>query len=168
MLSRHLRRLFGYNYWANHLLLDKAAEISNEQFLAETRFPHGGLRDTFAHLIYAEWVWRERCEGRSPLVGDKMPEAGDFPDLATMGAFWIQEEQRMNAYLANLTDERAVMDLHHTSTKNEPFSLPIEDILSHIVIHGMQHRSEIAQMLTELGHSPGDIDYMLHRRKLAS
>jgi uncharacterized damage-inducible protein DinB len=167
MLASHLRRLFGYNYWANHLLMDKATEINNEQFLAETRFPHGGLRDTFSHLLFAEWIWRERCLGKSPVEGDKMPEMENFPDLTSLRDFWTQEERRMQAYLAELTDEQAATDLHYTSTKKEPFMLPIEDILSHVVIHGMQHRSEIAQMLTELGHSPGDIDYSLHRRTLA-
>ncbi|MEX1071354.1 MAG: DinB family protein [Anaerolineales bacterium] len=167
MLADHIRKLFDYNYWANFLLMDKAAELDNEHFLAATRFPHGGLRDTFAHLLFAEWIWRERCEGKSPLQGEKMPEAEDFADLARLRDFWIQEEGRMQAYLSKLTDEQAIADLHYTGTKKEPFMLPLEDVLSHVVIHGMQHRSEIAQMLTELGHSPGDIDYSMYRRLYA-
>jgi uncharacterized damage-inducible protein DinB len=164
MVADHLRKLFDYHYWVNQRLFDKAAELTNEEFLAPSRFPHGSLRDTFAHMLFADWAWRKRGEGHSPIEGDKMIEKPDFPDLPSLRGFWEGEETRMRAFLSGLTDEQAAAELHYTSTKKEPFHLPLADVLSHVVIHGMQHRSEIAQMLTELGHSPGDIDYSLYRR----
>jgi uncharacterized damage-inducible protein DinB len=35
-------------------------------------------------------------------------------------------------------------------------------LLVHPVMHGAQHRSEAAQMLTEFGHSPGDYDLVYY------
>ena len=37
-------------------------------------------------------------------------------------------------------------------------------ILHHVVIHGMQHRSEAAAILTDYGHSPGNIDFIIFLR----
>lgn len=168
MLAEKIRALFAYNYWANHRLFDKAAALPDEQFLAASRFPHGGIRDTFAHLLFAEWIWHQRLSGHSPRRGEKMPAAADFADLASLRFAWDEVENGMQTFLGDLTDERIETPLAYTTTAGKEFSEPTVEILFHVVIHGMQHRSELAQMLTEFGHSPGDIDYIVYRREFVS
>ncbi|MGH2491533.1 MAG: DinB family protein, partial [Candidatus Limnocylindria bacterium] len=38
--------------------------------------------------------------------------------------------------------------------------LPLWYFLVHMVTHSQQHRSESAQLLTQLGRSPGDVDFL--------
>ena len=58
--------LYKYNQWANALILNAAAKVTREQFLAPASFPYGGLRGTLVHTLFAEWIWRQRWEGTSP------------------------------------------------------------------------------------------------------
>lgn len=159
MLIEKIRKFFEYNYWANDRLFDKAGAIANEEFLSRNRFPHGSLKETFVHQLFAEWIWRNRCAGQSPKSGDKMPVATDFKDLDSLRTFWAQEEKDMQTFLSKLNDEQLSGEFKYTTTRGVPYEDNLADILIHVVNHGTQHRSEIAQMLTELGQSPGDIDY---------
>jgi uncharacterized damage-inducible protein DinB len=60
-----LRELFAYNYWARDRQLDACAALSQEQFQSPMDSSFPSLRDTLAHLVGGEWVWLERCHGRS-------------------------------------------------------------------------------------------------------
>jgi uncharacterized damage-inducible protein DinB len=51
-----------------------------------------------------------------------------------------------------------------TSMKGDKYSFMCWRILEHIVIHGVQHCTEISQLLTNKGHSPGDIDFLFYNK----
>jgi uncharacterized damage-inducible protein DinB len=78
MNKKDIHVFFEYNRWANARILGAAAEISEAQFLAPTTFPHGGLRGTLVHTLFAEWIWRMGWQGAAPYVRLK-PE--DFPTI---------------------------------------------------------------------------------------
>ena len=72
-----------------------------------------------------------------------------------------RDEAELRAFLATLTD--ADLDQPRTITFIEDgvqVTGPLWQLMVHIVNHGTQHRSDAAQMLTDLGHSPGDLDLM--------
>ncbi|HXF60224.1 MAG TPA: hypothetical protein VNK95_01325 [Caldilineaceae bacterium] len=47
-----------------------------------------------------------------------------------------------------------------TSARGQTATLPLWRVLQHLVLHGMQHHTEIAQLLTTKGESPGDIGFI--------
>ena len=63
MNRKDIQSLLDYNRWCNARILGTAAELTDEQFLAPGTFPHGGLRATLVHLLFAEWMWRMRWQG---------------------------------------------------------------------------------------------------------
>jgi uncharacterized damage-inducible protein DinB len=154
--------LYDYNYWATETLLKKAQNISHEQFTADTTFCFGSMRGTFIHILSAEWVWRMRCqEGISP---ENMLEESAFSDLETLSSKMAEEKSNMLGYIKAFSDSELDRVVAYKNTKGEEATNKLWHILTHVVNHGTQHRSEIAEMLTRQGHSPGDIDFIVYLR----
>jgi uncharacterized damage-inducible protein DinB len=155
MNKQDILTLYQYNQWANKKILEAARNVTQEQFLAGASFPHGGLRSTLTHILFAEWIWRNRWEGTSPTTRFK-PE--EFPTLDSLLQRWQEEENRLMEFVEGLTDERLALPFYYSNTKGVPKENILWHAMAHVVNHGTQHRSEAAAMLTEFGCSPGDLD----------
>jgi uncharacterized damage-inducible protein DinB len=166
MNVKDIRVIFRYNRWANGRVLDAVAKVSPAQFLAPGQFPHGGLRGTLAHILFAEWIWRTRWEGRSPAAGPTAEmEAGEIESVEVLRSRWLEEESRLQTFLRGLTDERLNGYFDYSSMSGTPFRNVLWHSMLHLVNHGTQHRGEAAALLTGLGHSPGDIDLIVFLRE---
>ncbi len=155
MNKQDIQLLYKYNQWTNAKILDAASNVTQEQFLAPASFPHGGLRGTLVHALFAEWIWRHRWEGTSPSYRLK-PE--DFPTFESLRIRWAEEEKLLMAFVESLTDEKLQKRFSYTSTGGTPHERILWQAMAHLVNHGTQHKTEAAALLTDFGHSPGDID----------
>lgn len=163
MKKADILTLYDYNYWANDRVLDAAAKVSPAQFVAPASASHGSLRGALVHVFGAEVVWRLRCaQGISPPA---LPAEDDFPVLDVLVQRWREEEGAMRAYLAVINDEALNQPLRYTTTKGVPYENTLWHLLVHLVNHGTQSRAEAAVVLTEFGHSPGDLDLLLFLRQ---
>ena len=151
--------LYKYNQWTNKKILDAVAKVTPEQFLAPASFPHGGLRSTLVHALFAEWIWRNRWEGTSPTVRLK-PD--DFPTFEALHARWAEEEKLLMAFVENVTEEKLNSKFSYKATDGTPHERILWQAMVHLVNHGTQHKTEAAAMLTDFGQSPGDIDMILY------
>ena len=150
-----LQELFDYNDWANERILRVAEELTAEQFAAPTRFPGGSVRGCMLHVVSA-------LRFHLALAGwqGQRTVTTDDPDVAAVRALLAQEGVALRTFLGTLTDA----DLDQPRTL--PFApdgfvavAPLWKLLVHNINHASQHRSDAAQMLTDLGHSPGDLDF---------
>lgn len=155
MNKQDVLTLYKYNQWANAKILSAAANITQDQFLADASFPHGGLRSTLVHILFAQWIWRNRWEGNSPTYRLK-PE--EYPSFISLHARWIPEEALLMTFVENVTDEQLNQVVEYKNTKGVPKQQVLWKMMAHVVNHGTQHRAEAAAMLTDFGCSPGDVD----------
>lgn len=162
MDKKYIQTLYRYNQWANAKILDTAAKLSPELFTAEAEYPHGYLRGVLTHILFAEWIWRNRWEGVSTTTRLK-PD--DFPTFDSLRTRWYEEEGKLMKFVEQVTDEQLNSPFQYTSTEGVKYENILGEAMAHVANHGTQHRSEAAIILTELGHSPGDVDMILFLRK---
>ena len=154
MNAQEIRTFYDYNYWANDRILDAAAGVPQEVF-ASASLGYARLHRTLVHTLSAEWIWRSRWQGASPAA---MLDPNEFPSLDALRTRWDAERRQMYAFLDMLGDDDLGRVVEYTTTGGQRYANALWHLMVHLINHGTQHRSELAMLLTELGHSPGDID----------
>jgi uncharacterized damage-inducible protein DinB len=110
----------------------------------------------------AQWIWLSRWQGVSPPA---MLRPDDFVDLAAIRARWAEIEQETETFWQQLDDARLGQIITYINTKGEAHAFPLWQMMLHQVNHATQHRSEVAAMLTQFGHSPGWLDLIWYLDK---
>ena len=158
--SETIRLLFDYNAWANRRTLDACAALSDEQFTRDMGSSFPSVRDTLAHILWAEWLWLERWRGRSP---GPMPSATEYPDPAR----WAEVERDLMGFVASLSTTDVARISEYRTTKGTAVANPLWQSLQHVVNHGTYHRGQVATLLRQLGAKPNYTDLIYFYRERA-
>lgn len=156
MRKTDLTMLHEYNRWATDRLLSRASALSAEEYIATTSFPWSSIQGTLQHMLRSEWLWRALAEEGT--VPETMRDFTECETLSDLQETWALERREWERYMLPLTDEQLSAEMHYRLPNGALRTQPLWFALLHVVNHGTQHRAEIAQMLTDLGHSPGDLD----------
>lgn len=146
---------YDYAEWASTRLLDLCGGLAHAD--VTRRFSAGALPilDTFVHLASVDARWHARWAG-VPLPPRRTP--ADLPTIAAVRAAWAPIRSAQRAYVAGL-DPAALAEPMRWERPAGDVLIPRWQAVFHCANHAMQHRSEVAMMLTDVGRSPGDMDY---------
>jgi uncharacterized damage-inducible protein DinB len=150
--------LVDYNAWATGHVLDAAARLEPGQFTATPDSNTVSLQSILVHALSAERLWRVRLQSG---VSPSMPRADDIPDVEALRKVWHEEAAAFREYLTTL-DNGAMAESVQFRRFSGELSDPIARwvVVTQLVTHGTQHRSEAATLLTGYGQSPGDLDFL--------
>jgi uncharacterized damage-inducible protein DinB len=158
-----LHILYEYNYWARDRVLKAAGNLNHEMLRVRSSMSFGSLLGTLIHMLNAEWIWRVRCqENVSP---KSMDLEGGINNFESLQQIWHEEEIMMRSYLGELKGSNLERVVKYKRLSGPEQENVLWYILAHVVNHGTQHRAEFASALTELGHSPGELDFILFMEK---
>jgi uncharacterized damage-inducible protein DinB len=113
----------------------------------------------FFHLLRSATSWRLALET------GKQPEPviiEDYPSLLALQTGFASAQGAWEKYLEELSEAEINDAMELTNRRGETFPTPRWRVLVHLVLHGMQHHSELAQLLTAKNQSPGNIDFIFY------
>jgi uncharacterized damage-inducible protein DinB len=105
----------------------------------------------FAHIVGCEHRWLTRIDGREPVhaIWPKL-SAEECVELAR-----INVRELRAATTGDLTREIA-----YRNSAGIAFTSTVEDILTHVVLHGMYHRGQVSLLVRQGGGEPVPSDFI--------
>ena len=151
-----IRTLFEYSAWATERIFTQAAALTPEQYMTPPNETMPSVRRILVHALGAETLWLTRFRTGSSVISFG---EDDFPDLAALRQAWERQQEAMLAHLDTFTDDILAQPFGF-ERRGVPLEMVLWQIFFQLINHGTQHRSEVAALFTEYGHSPGALDFM--------
>jgi uncharacterized damage-inducible protein DinB len=145
-----LVKLFNHNAWANLLLLESCAGLTDAQLDAAAVGGYGSIRDTLTHLLVAEQNYVNQVNGRLPAVP---LQKGQWPGFvtATAAAQWSSAE------LLQIARTARADTVHRVPPPRPAVEYKLSTLIVQAITHSTEHRTQIATILTTLGVEPPDL-----------
>ncbi|MBX7235017.1 MAG: DinB family protein [Caldilineales bacterium] len=157
------KALFDYQYRTTRQILACAARLSQADCHEQPGYGRGSIHDLLFHLLRAGQSWRQALvTGRQQ--SSSRPE--EYPDLPSLQAGFEAESAAWQAFLDGLSPDEIEAEVELTNWRGDVAVLRRWAVLQHLILHGMQHHAELAQLLTAKGQSPGDIDFIFYAMRM--
>ena len=148
-----LLEFFRHNSMMNQRLIEACQDLSPEQMAIDTPGTYGSIGATLVHIANAQAGYAARLLDRER--PERLPE-DPFPGFSVL-AERLRESDRQLEEAAGRTD----WDRQVQITGNDPpgtWLMPVGLYLLQAINHGIEHRSQIATTLTQLGVEPPEMD----------
>lgn len=140
-----------YHIETTRRVWDTIEQITEEQFLGNTIYSHGSIRNLMVHLTSVERRWLAGLKNQEDVPHLKQE---DYDSIAKSREIFEIVSKDLGDYVLNLTEEEL-------NQSTEQLSEPHWQILLHLINHGTDHRSTVLQKLTELGAPTFEQDFIM-------
>jgi len=141
---------FKYNLWANLRLLDACAQLSDAQLDATTKGTFGSVRETLMHLFAAEEGYVRALTGK--ISTPPLEDLTHFPDFDELR----RRAGRSGKELITVAEQGELSQILYLDGGS--YEAPVIVVLIQTVNHAIDHRSQIATLLSQQDVMPPDHD----------
>lgn len=150
-LADTLTTLYSHHLWANLLLLEQCAKLTDEQLDATLVGTFGSIRDTLQHLVTSEQNYFSRIS-----TGSRFQRAENEPPM-TMAQL-IEASRVTGTGLIEWAPKIQAEDTVQIDWDGTPRDVPKTILLTQVINHATEHRAQIMAILTQLGIEPPELD----------
>ena len=162
MIPVSFHQLYLYNRWANRRLLDAAQELSPAELDRNLGGSFPSVRQTLLHMNWVDRLFLRRWSGLST---EDLTSPPMFDSVEELRSSWEKIGEEQLKFMERLKDNDLDKTLSYIDSRGRSISLPLQQVLLHLVNHSTYHRGQLASQLRRLGKIPPPTDYILFCRE---
>ncbi len=147
-----------YLRWGDHQSMIAARSVSDEKYYLDQSISVGSLHKMLVHCMAAEWLWLCRFRGESPA---RVEDHTDFPTRMDVEQRWPLVHAALIDFIGRQSQTALNLNVTYHDTRNETHTLPLRDMILHVIDHGSYHRGQINTMIKRAGGAPAAVSYRL-------
>ena len=151
-MTTGLPDFFKYNLWANLRLLDACTHLSDAQLDATTRGTFGSVRETLMHLFAAEEGYARHFNFTGTVPTPRLKELITFAGFDELR----RRAERSGKELIAVAEQGELNQILYLDEGT--YEAPVIVVLIQAINHGIDHRSQIATLLSQQDIEPPDLD----------
>ena len=149
-LKDHFAKLVAHLEWADQRVL-----------AALRAAPHAPAKalEIYAHILGSEHVWVSRLYGTPPRLAV-------WPTLTLDECERVAGENagQLKKIVEAIAGDALQRGITYRNSAGDQFTSTLEDILTHVMMHGSYHRGQVASLIRGGGDTPSPTDYIFFAR----
>jgi uncharacterized damage-inducible protein DinB len=146
--------LLAYDRWATRVIIETCLNLSQEEFERPLGIGPGSVERTVNHLVSALFFFVDRLERRVPRP--RLEKDGRTKTAGELLALFEQADREFGEAVRRTNRTHAMADILNWTNSDEGPIDPEDQVtyavaLAQMIDHGIQHRTQVADMLELLG-----------------
>jgi len=162
-MKQEFQMFAAYNAWANRVIFNAAADLTDAEFTRDTGVFFSSLCGTLNHILVADRIWLKRFTGRgeAPAVLDTIVH----PNLAPLRIAREIEDKRIVDWIGGLSEAEFAGRFSYTTVSDmRTISQRLAPALYHVFNHQTHHRGQASAIVTTLGRPAPNLDLISFQR----
>jgi uncharacterized damage-inducible protein DinB len=157
--KEHLQQMFEYVRWADNQMLAAARSVPDEGYYKEQGISIGSIHKLLVHCMAVEWLWLSRWRNETPA---RVENQDDYPNRDSVLQRWPLVHSAITDFLGTQTPKSLARDVQYRNLKGELFSLPLADLMLHLIDHATYHRGQLNTMIKKAGGQTANVSYQVY------